>query len=713
MVKKMSLLVLLLTVCLALSGCGGSSKGEESEPSIPSYQVYLDIDFEGNLLFDKYDVDVCFDEEKLDTIPHGTYYTKMLESVEEGSHTILFHKNGDESVKGDYEVKVKSDTTFKCKIHAKGSEVKIDGVQTSDSIEGNAIQMLDTVGMNLEEAKESLTQQGFVNVTSEAKDDVIFVDSNWTVVSQNIEAGTECDKNSEIILTCEHNSEEKPAAEDNAGEAKADIAVGDTAEEAKEDTSKTEEVSKSIYNLAYKTENNEYAVYYLIDTDDSQVCTFSTNDTSILKGSYTGDLNDRIDVAYDEENHELIKYKEKGNDEAVLITPASDADFEYANELRKTTVEEAEEALNKLTGNSGSEETTVKKASAEEAVEEEKDFDIEKEESKKEEKIEEQQEVTAKNEEEESNSVYDLAYKTENDEYAVYYLIDTDDHQVCTFSTGDTSILKRSYTGDLDDRIDVAYDEENHELIKYKEKGNDEAVLISSTSNLDFEYTNEFRKTTVEEAEEALNKLTGNSGSEESAVKKASAEEEKDSDIEKEESKKEEEKIEEESKASEIPSMTASDLEISWQTGYGHASTDIVILGNDEGATVTIKVPDVGVTTEDLFYLFDEHIVNVSEKDITDYSGNPCVELNVTGVAEGTTDVLVAVEEEYEKLGDDATVVSIPVKKLDSTEGRVVYYTPTGEKYHFSAECAGDNARATTLHDATSLEMEPCGKCAQ
>lgn len=29
-----------------------------------------------------------------------------------------------------------------------------------------------------------------------------------------------------------------------------------------------------------------------------------------------------------------------------------------------------------------------------------------------------------------------------------------------------------------------------------------------------------------------------------------------------------------------------------------------------------------------------------------------------------------------------------------------------------SADCTGVNAGITTLHDATSLEMEPCGKCA-
>ena len=557
MSKKESILALMLVICLVLSGCGGSSKGGDSKSDIPSYKLYLDIAFEGNLLFDKYDVDVCFDEEKLDTIPHGTYYTKMLESVDEGSHSILFHKNGDESVKGEYEVKVKGDTTFKCTIHAKGSEVKIDEIQTIDSIEGNAIQMIDAVGMNLEEARKSLTELGFVNVTSEAKDDVIFVDSNWTVVSQNIAAGTECDKNTEIVLTCEYNIEENPA-------------VGDTTEDAKTGTTETEK---------------------------SDTARTETADT------------EKTDTA------------------------------------------------------------------------------------------------------DESKSIYDLAYKIVNDEYSVYYLIDTDDHQICTFATHDTSIQRAPYTGNLDDGIDIDYGEGGHELLKNKEPGNDEIVLITPGSDTKFEYAAEFSKTTVEEAERALNRLTGDSGSEKDTVKQSSDVKTTTSQMENKESEKK--KTEEQIKSTETPSLTISDLEVGWQMDYGHVSTETIILGNDEGATVTIKAPKKGVTTDDLFYVYDDQMVNVNEKDSTDNSGNHCVELYITGLAEGNTDFCIVVEEEYDKLGDNTPVLPISVRKLDSTEGRVVYYTPTGEKYHFSADCAGPNARKTTLHDVAALEVEPCGNCAQ
>ena len=39
--------------------------------------------------------------------------------------------------------------------------------------------------------------------------------------------------------------------------------------------------------------------------------------------------------------------------------------------------------------------------------------------------------------------------------------------------------------------------------------------------------------------------------------------------------------------------------------------------------------------------------------------------------------------------------------------------TPSGKKYHYSASCAGKNARATTLSAAQDSSKCPCSKCAR
>ena len=45
--------------------------------------------------------------------------------------------------------------------------------------------------------------------------------------------------------------------------------------------------------------------------------------------------------------------------------------------------------------------------------------------------------------------------------------------------------------------------------------------------------------------------------------------------------------------------------------------------------------------------------------------------------------------------------------------GSTVYVTPSGKKYHYSASCAGKNARATTLSVAQASGKGPCSKYAR
>ena len=63
--------------------------------------------------------------------------------------------------------------------------------------------------------------------------------------------------------------------------------------------------------------------------------------------------------------------------------------------------------------------------------------------------------------------------------------------------------------------------------------------------------------------------------------------------------------------------------------------------------------------------------------------------------------------------GEDAECYWIDICQLDTKEGQVVYVTPTGEKYHFSKECAGENAQKTTYKDVLAYEYQPCGKCVE
>lgn len=49
------------------------------------------------------------------------------------------------------------------------------------------------------------------------------------------------------------------------------------------------------------------------------------------------------------------------------------------------------------------------------------------------------------------------------------------------------------------------------------------------------------------------------------------------------------------------------------------------------------------------------------------------------------------------------------VDSLSST----VYRTPSGKKFHLSEKCGGANSYSTTLDEALTAKLDPCGKCAK
>ena len=120
-----------------------------------------------------------------------------------------------------------------------------------------------------------------------------------------------------------------------------------------------------------------------------------------------------------------------------------------------------------------------------------------------------------------------------------------------------------------------------------------------------------------------------------------------------------------------------------------------------------------GLTLDDFLIDYDDTILSVDIGTLwSDENKNQsgCT-ITVSAINPGVSDVVVYSSYDILSKGDDAMGYVVPVKALDSREGSTVYITRSGEKYHFSADCAGPNAEATTLHEAELYEYEPCGNC--
>ena len=160
-----------------------------------------------------------------------------------------------------------------------------------------------------------------------------------------------------------------------------------------------------------------------------------------------------------------------------------------------------------------------------------------------------------------------------------------------------------------------------------------------------------------------------------------------------------------------VSKLTVNDLNVSTMNDYAHIKSDVIFLGNNEGVTITVKASAKGLDTDDILFIYDENLLSVKAKEPFDVDKQTCFEYYVTGNKACNTSIAIVTTYDYLTLGENTSGFILDIIKADSTDGRIVYVTPTGERYHFSEKCAGEYAIKTTYRDATAYEYQPCGKC--
>ena len=121
MKKVLSVFLVFAVLFGAASFCVKSAK------AAGNYRITLDVDFDENMIFSRYDVDVYINSEKVSTQSHGEDF-KIEFDAPEGSNTIYFYEHNDRSVGGKIVMSVTGDMLVSCNIHCNSDKIQVKNV---------------------------------------------------------------------------------------------------------------------------------------------------------------------------------------------------------------------------------------------------------------------------------------------------------------------------------------------------------------------------------------------------------------------------------------------------------------------------------------------------------------------------------------------------------------------------------------------------------
>lgn len=130
------LIYILIMSLLCLSSCNlpvgtdmlmNGEPEEEEEAAPKTHELSLTVEYEGNIIFDKYDVDVYVGDEQVGSISQDDTLTKSIK-LEEGTYELCFYKEDDQDVYGKTTITMDDSRFFSCSIKAHKDEIDISSV---------------------------------------------------------------------------------------------------------------------------------------------------------------------------------------------------------------------------------------------------------------------------------------------------------------------------------------------------------------------------------------------------------------------------------------------------------------------------------------------------------------------------------------------------------------------------------------------------------
>ncbi|MBR4711454.1 MAG: hypothetical protein IKP10_05430 [Clostridia bacterium] len=118
------------------SNCGTKKPASADDAAVRNVSdgvsLTIHIDFDENIMFSTYDVEMYLDDALITKMAHGKNYDGSV-NVSIGKHTIRFFRSGSSSVTGSCEIDVAGPSAFSCNIHANSEKVTVRSVKLTAS----------------------------------------------------------------------------------------------------------------------------------------------------------------------------------------------------------------------------------------------------------------------------------------------------------------------------------------------------------------------------------------------------------------------------------------------------------------------------------------------------------------------------------------------------------------------------------------------------
>ena len=322
------------------------------------FDVKVHIDFVPNIFLDKYRVEFVVDDESKKVLDHGEDFDGEMR-LKAGTHKFLFKKEGDDSIEGEEDIEINSNSEVNITIGCKTDyvEVKVDNIYRESDVGENQIRInfesYDYYGKDHKEVVDALKSMGFTNITEQPMYDIeygITAEGSVDYVSINgsvdYQKGDIFNKDAAVIVPYHLKAEDdpnKPKETADTSEAAAEEPT-DKETESGEDAQQTKNTIFNSTNdadtaklgnsgqFSYVKRLSNYDLYILIDFDEGVVYDLQ-HEQSYVDGTVykidSGDLNEGLKTIYEADGSTFWFHFHYVNNPAVLIEQFDGEEAKY------------------------------------------------------------------------------------------------------------------------------------------------------------------------------------------------------------------------------------------------------------------------------------------------------------------------------------------------------------------------------------------------